>query len=60
MCSSLCPLRVAMQLHHMVFGLEFSITHLRQDPNKHLMLMVYDLDGLNFRHLDPYVSGRRL
>jgi hypothetical protein len=36
--------------------MEFGLKHLRADPNEHLQVMIYDLDGTNIRHLEPRVS----
>jgi hypothetical protein len=44
------------QMHHTAFLMEFGLKHLRADPNKHLQVMVYDLDGANIWHLDTRVS----
>lgn len=44
------------QMHHTAFLMEFGLKHLRADPNKHLQVMIYDLDGASIWHLDTRVS----
>lgn len=46
---------VPVQLHHLVFLMEFALVHLRADPSIHHQIFVYDLEGVSVRQLDRTV-----